>query len=59
MKTAEDASESKDKRIEEMQRLLGGMEQESAILRETIRNREEELCELSNMREEGQKGQQR
>lgn len=59
MKTAEEASESKDKRIEEIQRLLGGMEQESAILRETIRNREEELSELRQIREEGQKGEQR
>lgn len=35
------------------------MEQESATLREAIRNREEELCELRMLREEGQKGGQR
>lgn len=59
MKTAEEACESKDKRIEEIQRLLEGMEQESSILRETIRNREEELYELRQIRQEGQKGEQR
>ncbi len=35
------------------------MEQESATLREAIRNREEELRELRKIREEGQKGEQR
>ncbi|XP_039974449.1 tuftelin 1a [Xiphias gladius] len=59
LKTAEIASGRKDKRIEELQRLLGGMEQESATLREAICNREEELCELRKIREEGQKGDQR
>lgn len=39
--------------------MLGGMEQESASLRESIRNREEELRELRKIREEGQKGEQR
>lgn len=56
---AEEGSERKDRRIEELQRLLGGMEQESASLRESIRNREEELRELRKIREEGQKGDQR
>ncbi|XP_070823309.1 tuftelin 1a [Chaetodon trifascialis] len=59
LKNTEEASERKDKRIEELQRLLGGMEQESATLRETIRSREEELRELRKIREEGQKGEQR
>lgn len=59
LKDTEEASERKDKRIEELQRLLGGMEQESATLRETIRSREEELRELRKIREEGQKGEQR
>lgn len=59
MKTTEEASMRKDVRIEELQRLLGGMEQESATLREAIRNREEELRELSKLRQEGQKGEQR
>lgn len=59
LKTTEEASERKDKRIEELQRLLGGMELESATLRDTIRSREEELRELRKIREEGQDGEQR
>ncbi|KAM9852396.1 tuftelin 1a [Aulostomus maculatus] len=59
LKITEEASESKDKRIEELQRLLGGMEQESATLRGEIRNREEELQELRKIREEGHKGEER
>lgn len=59
LKISEETSERKDKRLEELQRLLGGMEQESATLREAIRNREEELRELRKIREEGQKGEQR
>ncbi|XP_030013391.1 tuftelin 1a isoform X2 [Sphaeramia orbicularis] len=59
LKTTEEANDKKDKRIEELQRLLGGMEQESATLREEIRNREEELGELRKIREGDQKGEQR
>ncbi|KAM7420824.1 hypothetical protein PAMA_015169 [Pampus argenteus] len=60
LKSTEEASEKKDKRIDELQRLLGGMEQESSSLRETIRNREDELRELRKIREEGShKGEQR
>ncbi|XP_071767308.1 tuftelin 1a [Centroberyx gerrardi] len=59
LKNVEEVSERKDRRMEELQRLLGGMEQESASLRETIRSREEELRELRKIREEGQKGEQR
>lgn len=59
MKTVEEDSERKDQRIQELQRLLGGMEQESAALRETIRSREEELGNLRRMREEGREGEER
>ncbi|XP_068179222.1 tuftelin 1a isoform X2 [Antennarius striatus] len=59
IKSTEAACEKKDKRIEELQRLLGGMERESAALRETIRSREEELCELRKFKEEGKKGDHR
>lgn len=59
MKTVEEDSERKDLRIQELQRLLGGMEQESAALRETIRGREEELGKLRRMREEGREGEKR
>lgn len=46
-------------RIDDLQRLLGGMEQESATLREEMNSREVELHELRKIREEGQKGGQR
>lgn len=59
MKTVEEDSERKDQRIQELHRLLGGMEQESAALRETIRSREEELGNLRRMREEGREGEER
>lgn len=59
LKTVEGDSERKDQRVQELQRLLGGMEQESAALRETIRSREEELGNLRRMREEGREGEER
>lgn len=59
LRLTEEASEEKDKRIEELQRLLGGMEQESGSLREAIRSREDELRELHKIREDGQKRDQR
>lgn len=59
LRVTEEDSEKKDMRIEDLQRLLGGMEQESATLRETIRSREDELRELRKIREEGHQGQQR
>lgn len=59
MKTVEEDSERKDQRIQELQRLLGGMEQESATLRETIHNHEEELSNLRRMREEGREREER
>ncbi|XP_034410327.1 tuftelin 1a [Cyclopterus lumpus] len=59
LKITEEASERKDQRVDELQRLLGGMEQESASLREAMCNREDELRELRKIREEGQKGAQR
>uniref|UniRef100_A0A3B5MX71 Tuftelin 1a n=1 Tax=Xiphophorus couchianus TaxID=32473 RepID=A0A3B5MX71_9TELE len=57
LRVTEEAGEKKDKRIEELQRLLGGMEHESATLRDTIRSREDELRELRKMREEGHQGE--
>ncbi|XP_037309750.1 tuftelin 1a isoform X2 [Pungitius pungitius] len=59
LKITEADSERKDERIDELQRLLGGMQQESTTLREAIRSREDELRELRKIREEGQEGEQR
>lgn len=59
MRITEEDSEKKDERIEELQRLLTGMQQESTTLREAIRSREDELGELRKLREEGQEGEQR
>uniref|UniRef100_A0A3Q2ZJ74 Tuftelin 1a n=1 Tax=Kryptolebias marmoratus TaxID=37003 RepID=A0A3Q2ZJ74_KRYMA len=59
LRVTEEASERKDVRIEELKRLLGGMEQESATLRATIESREDELRELRRFREEGHKGEER
>ncbi|XP_061572838.1 tuftelin 1a [Cololabis saira] len=59
LRVTKEDSEEKDTRIEELQRLLGGMEQESATLREAIRGREDELHELRKIREEGHNGEQR
>ncbi|KAM6968200.1 tuftelin 1a isoform 2-T2 [Aplochiton taeniatus] len=59
LRTTEEVSQRKDMRIDELQRLLGGMEQESAALRDTLRNREEELRELRKIREEGRSDEQR
>ncbi|XP_072316296.1 tuftelin 1a [Eucyclogobius newberryi] len=59
LKSAEEDSEQKDRRVDELQRLLGGMEQESATLRVAIHNREAELLELRQIREGGQKDVQR
>ncbi|XP_053699851.1 tuftelin 1a [Synchiropus splendidus] len=59
LKSAEEACSRKDERIEDLQRLLGGMEKESATLRETIRSREAELKELRQIREEGKQRDER
>ncbi|CAL8247232.1 unnamed protein product [Lota lota] len=56
LKEAEEDGERKDMRIEDLQRLLGGMELESTSLRDSIRGREEELRQ---MREEGQRDERR
>ncbi|XP_041708134.1 tuftelin isoform X3 [Coregonus clupeaformis] len=59
LEEVKEGSERKDQRIEELQRLLGGMAQESQALRDTLRNREEELRELRKIREEGRNEEQR
>lgn len=59
LQSAEDASERRGQRVEELQRLLGGMEKESAGLRDTIRSHEEELLSLRSAREDSQSGDER
>lgn len=59
LRSTEDASEKRGQRIEELQRLLGGMEKESAGLRETICSHEEELLSLRSARMESQSGDER
>ncbi|XP_036393764.1 tuftelin 1a [Megalops cyprinoides] len=51
---AEEGVEVRDQRIEELQRLLAGMEVESAALREKMRDSEGELMQLRAQREEEQ-----
>ncbi|XP_061075591.1 tuftelin 1a isoform X2 [Conger conger] len=55
---AEEGVESRDRRIEELQRLLSGMQQESAALQEKMRNSEEELLHLREHKEESQRSEQ-
>lgn len=59
LRSAEDTSERRGQRIEELQRLLGGMEKESAGLRQTMLSHEEELRILRSAREDSQKGDER
>lgn len=59
LRSVEDTSERRGQRLEELQRLLGGMEQESAGLRETILSHEEELRSLRSAREDSRSGDER
>lgn len=59
LRSVEDTSERRGQRIEELQRLLGGMERESAGLRETIHSHEAELRSLHAAREDSQSGEER
>ncbi|KAJ8354721.1 hypothetical protein SKAU_G00222880 [Synaphobranchus kaupii] len=51
---AEEGVETRDRRIDELQRLLNGMQQESTALQDKMRNSEEELLQLRAQKEEGQ-----
>ncbi|KAL4636135.1 tuftelin isoform X1 [Arapaima gigas] len=53
LRHAEQGLEERDRRIEDLQRLLSGMEVESGTLRQEMREREEELLELRTLREDG------
>uniref|UniRef100_W5LA88 Tuftelin 1a n=1 Tax=Astyanax mexicanus TaxID=7994 RepID=W5LA88_ASTMX len=54
LKDAQLNAERQDERIEELQRLMGGMEQESSTLKEELMTRQAELLQLREMKEEGQ-----
>ncbi|KAI1885945.1 hypothetical protein AGOR_G00208980 [Albula goreensis] len=56
---AEEGVETRDNRIDELQRLLSGMEQESAALQEKMKDSEQELLLLRAQKEEGHSETQR
>ncbi|KAI4899048.1 hypothetical protein NFI96_014675 [Prochilodus magdalenae] len=59
LKEAQQNAQQQDERIEHIQRLMGGMEQESSTLREELMTREAELLQLRELREEGQAEKER
>ncbi|KAG9275868.1 tuftelin 1a isoform X3 [Astyanax mexicanus] len=59
LKDAQLNAERQDERIEELQRLMGGMEQESSTLKEELMTRQAELLQLREMKEEGQAEKER
>lgn len=52
-------AQQQDQRIRELQRLMGGMEQESSSLRDELMTREAELLRLQELKEEGQADRER
>ncbi|XP_071759187.1 tuftelin 1b isoform X1 [Centroberyx gerrardi] len=58
LQEAEGRSEERGQRVEELQRLLGGMEIESAILRDKMAAGEAELLQLKEGKEQGQEKDQ-
>lgn len=59
LQRAEDQSEEKCLQVEELQRLLGGMELESSVLRDKMAEGEAELLQLRANREGGEEKEQR
>uniref|UniRef100_A0A8C9SCY6 Tuftelin 1a n=1 Tax=Scleropages formosus TaxID=113540 RepID=A0A8C9SCY6_SCLFO len=59
LRQAEQGLEERDQRIEDLQRLLVGMEVESATLQEKMKEREEELLKLRTVQEDGRSDRQR
>ena len=53
LQKAEEQSEERGQRVEELERLLGGMEIESAILKDKMAAGEAELLQLKAERDEG------
>ncbi|XP_035039128.1 tuftelin 1b isoform X2 [Hippoglossus stenolepis] len=59
LQKAEDQSEERGLQVEELQRLLGGMENESGLLKDKMAAGELELLQLRASREEGEEREQR
>ncbi|KAB5587115.1 hypothetical protein PHYPO_G00009210 [Pangasianodon hypophthalmus] len=59
LKEAHLRAQQQDQRIRELQRLMGGMEQESSSLRDELMTREAELLQLRELKEEGQADRER
>ncbi|KAF4088521.1 hypothetical protein AMELA_G00083030 [Ameiurus melas] len=59
LKEAQVNVQQQDRRIRELQRLMGGMEQESSSLRDDLMTREAELLRLRELKEEGQADRER
>uniref|UniRef100_A0A4W4ETH3 Tuftelin 1a n=1 Tax=Electrophorus electricus TaxID=8005 RepID=A0A4W4ETH3_ELEEL len=54
LKQAHDSAQQQDQQIRELQRLMGGMEQESSSLREELLIREAKLLQLQELKEEAE-----
>ncbi|XP_053350130.1 tuftelin 1a [Clarias gariepinus] len=59
LKEAQISAQQQDQRIRDLQRLMGGMEQESSSLRDQLMTREAELMQLRELKEEGQADKER
>ena len=59
LRKAEEQSEERGLQVEELQRLLGGMESESGVLKDKMAAGELELLQLRASREEGEEREQR
>ncbi|XP_076826230.1 tuftelin 1a isoform X2 [Brachyhypopomus gauderio] len=59
LKEAQVSARQQDEQIRELQRLMGGMEQESSALREELLTKEAKLLQLQELKEEGQANRER
>ncbi|XP_035386691.1 tuftelin 1a [Electrophorus electricus] len=59
LKQAHDSAQQQDQQIRELQRLMGGMEQESSSLREELLIREAKLLQLQELKEEAEASRER
>ncbi|KAI2655297.1 Tuftelin [Labeo rohita] len=59
LRKVQQSKEQQDQQIEDLRRLMGGMEQESSTLREQLMTKEAELLQLRELREEAPAGRER